>query len=128
MKMEDRLVFEIDGRLFGLSTSVVDSVIEVERVFFLPGRKGIVNGVVSFKGDPVTVVDARMALTGGGNKNRALPQRIIVVREKNRSIGLDIGTLQAYCLMAGEQGAGAKPVEDINWIGLFNEAQNILSS
>lgn len=91
--MEDKLIFDLDGRSFALETSEVYRVVEVERLSYLPGQGGVVTGVISLSGEPVTVVNARKAFSISGITPSAVATRkIVVVRKERMTIGLDIGT------------------------------------
>ncbi len=147
--MADRLVFNLDDKLFGFNTPEVDKVVEVDKIFFLPGRSGIISGIISLSGEPVTVVDARRAV---GAKPIPAPDRaednthrVIVVRDSDRLLGYDIGPTEVTFLWDEEpvkdphpEGTGIetpvktdtteKAVVLINWAAHFDEASMILSS
>ena len=102
--MADRLVFNLDDRLFGFDTESVDKIVEMDRVFFLPGSSGILSGIISLSGEPVTVVDARKAVgiepldpdrLGPAESN---VHRIIVVRDSERLLGYDLGPTEVRFL------------------------------
>src|SRR3989304_1468245 len=89
--MADRLVFRMGGKFFSIDTSVVDGVMEAEKVFFLPGQGGAVEGIISMRGEPVAVVDIGRVLDTGDGDGKDAPRKIIVVREREKVVGLDIG-------------------------------------
>lgn len=122
--MGDKIVFKLNNRRFGLDTSVVHRVIEVDKIFFLPGQSGIVNGIVSLMGEPVTVVDCRKALEGGEGEGQR--HKIIVVRDKGRLIGFDVGGANLSFDWEQTEESGAAP-EPVDWAGLFEETKKILS-
>ncbi len=136
--MADRLVFNLDGKLFGFNTPEVDKVVEVDHVFFLPGRSGIISGIISLSGEPVTVVDARRAVGAKPvpppDRTESVTHRVIIVRDSDRLLGYDIGTTEVTFLW--DEGSGmATPVKTdtaekavllINWGAHFDEAANIL--
>lgn len=85
----DKIIIDFDGSKFALDTSVIAGIIEVEKIPFLPGQKGFVNGIISLRGEPVTVIDLKKAFKAGLSEKG--PSKIIVVRDKGRLIGFDIG-------------------------------------
>ena len=139
--MGDRLIFKLGARLFALDTPEVDKVVEVLRLSYLPGQGGIVSGVVSLGGEPVTVVDAARALNAPAPGPGAL-KKVVVVRRGSMTLGLDIGaapvTFEWETRPGEDEGAalggrtpghkGDKTVEPVDWPALFREAARILSS
>ncbi len=145
--MADRLVFNLDGKLFGFNTPEVDKVVEVDHVFFLPGRSGIISGIISLSGEPVTVVDARRAVGAKPvpppDRTEGATHRVIVVRDSDRLLGYDVGTTEVTFLWGEEPVKGSHPegtgietpvkadtgekaVVLIDWGAHFDEAVNIL--
>ncbi len=147
--MADRLIFNLDDKLFGFNTTEVDKVVETDHIFFLPGRSGIISGIISLSGEPVTVVDARRAVGAKPvpptDRAEGSTHRVIVVRDSDRLLGYDIGPTEVTFLW-GEgsvkdphpEGTGIeapvktdtteKAVVLINWAAHFEEASRILSS
>lgn len=123
--MGDKLIFELEGRQFGLDTSVVYRVLEVDKLFFLPGQSGMVNGIISLMGDPVTVIDCRKAL--GAPQYNGQRHKIIVVRNNNRLIGFDVGEVNLSFSWEKANKGKAAPKE-IEWATLFEEAKKILEN
>ncbi len=148
--MADRLVFNFDDRLFGFDTGSVDKVVEMDRVFFLPGSSGILSGIISLSGEPVTVVDARKAVgakpldparqaADGPNVHR-----IVVLRDSKRLLGYDLGPTEVRFLweddpvkeaQAGQGGqappktpeeTGDRYVELIDWTVDYDKTVDIL--
>ena len=113
--MADRLVFNLDDKLFGFDTESVDKVVEMDRVFFLPGSSGIISGIISLSGEPVTVVDARKAVgakpldPGGQGAAESGVHRIIVVRDSKRLLGYDIGPTEVRFLWEDDPVKEARP-------------------
>ncbi len=149
--MGDKLVFNLDDRLFGFDTESVDKVVEMDRVFFLPGSSGILSGIISLSGEPITVVDARKAVgvkpldpgrqaaTGSG------VHRIVVVKDSERLLGYDLGPTEVSFLWeldptkeprtegGGEEGSREAPeeteardVELIDWTVDYDKTVDIL--
>lgn len=143
----DKIVIECDGARFALDASAVAGIVEVGKLSCLPGCKGFVSGMISLRNEPVTVVDIRGVFQGLPAKTAPVPRRVIVLKEKGRTLGLDVGSAGISFLwkddMAGrtvegssgrytkgriETGDGqAPPVYVIDWPALFDEAVRILS-
>lgn len=149
--MADKIIFEVGTRFFGLDTANVDRILEVEKFFFLPGQSAFINGVISLSGEPVAVVSVRRILgeaaQGPGQKGSL--HKVIVLRDKTRRIGFDIGSAEISFLW--EEEAGEKiisrslsrdpggficgsidtreaHIELLDWGTLFEEAKRILST
>lgn len=143
----DKLVFEIDGRRMAVDIASVDGVVEVERVFFLPGQKGPVKGIITSRGEAVVVVDMRKVLgitePGEGKK------RVVVVNDRTRVLGLYTGevditfiwneelkrkrlspalSLEGSAFTYGVMEKDGKPVELLDWHSLWEETKSILST
>lgn len=139
----DKLVISIEGRRYALDTSAVASIVEVGHIPFIPGRTGFVKGIISLRGEPVTVVDLKAAL-GLNPEGTGGLKKIIVLREKNRSIGLEIGSAEVSFAWKEELSGELLPgggkfikgsfdfaggaVAVIDWAALFYEAARVLSS
>lgn len=140
----DKLVIELDGARFALDTAIIAGIVEVRSIPFLPGQTGFVNGIISLRNEPVTVVDIRRVF-GVEKKAGGSPHKVVVVREKNRLLGFDIGSADISFLWEEElkdRAAGkgssnftsakldpeSNPVELIDWSALFTEAARILST
>lgn len=147
--MRDNLIFELDSGRYALPTSEVDKVITVDRLSYMPGQSGIISGVVSLGGEPVTVVDARSALGLDHSEPGAEGiRKIVVLRSGSKMLGLDIGSAAVNFSWAARPGKteadteeaenGPGPdaaraelnrdntVEQINWLALFDKAAAIL--
>lgn len=146
----DKIVIELDGVKLALDTAVIDGIVEVERIPFLPGQSGIVNGIISLRNEPVTVIDIRRVFSGPPAPEKTVeggPHKIIVVRGKNRLIGFDIGGAPVSFLweeelkgrvalrhgeypgyVSGKIDEGENPIRIIDWAALFNEAARLLSA
>ncbi len=150
--MGDKIVFQLGTRRFGLDIETVHRILEVERVFFIPGQSGFVNGMVSLMGEPVAVINCAKALNAPEDRdgNAAGARRIIVVREKGAMVGIDVngalisfvwgekikdvhrpekGMEAAHRFIRGILEAGqAPPVELIDCAAVFEETKKILSA
>ncbi|MBI5344867.1 MAG: chemotaxis protein CheW [Deltaproteobacteria bacterium] len=106
----DCLIFELDSKLYGLGAQAVESIAEVDKTSFLPGGRGFVHGVIGIRGTPVAVIDAGAALAGpprpeaaGGGKGEVIGRkRIVVLKDGDRVMGLDIGEADVFFLRERE--------------------------
>ncbi|GMR04158.1 MAG: hypothetical protein BMS9Abin23_0047 [Thermodesulfobacteriota bacterium] len=135
--MADKLVFKLGGKSFGIETAAVAGIVEVNKVFFLPGGSGIVKGIISLRGNPVTVIDCGvLGAEADKTEGAETPRKIIVVRESERILGIDIGSAEVSFLWRarpGEKNASStgevdeKNIKDVNCAELFNRAEKVLS-
>lgn len=139
----DKLVIALDAGSFALDTKAVAGIVEVGKLPFLPGQSGFVSGIISFRNEPVTVIDLRSAL-GDFTGERYAAHKIIVLRDKGKLLGIDIGPAQISFLWneelegrgTNEKGlytlgriyAGKGPVDIIDWQALFNETSRLLTA
>jgi chemotaxis signal transduction protein len=137
---KDKLVIELDGKRYAFDTADVASIVESERIPVLPGSAGFVTGIISLRGEPVTVVDLGKVFNPD-RKSEEGPRRIVVVRGKNRILGFDIGSANISFLWeeelkgaapAGETGSSTGeergPCRSVDWGALFDETTRILST
>lgn len=142
----DLLVVDLDGTGFALDTRDVASIVETERIPFLPGRSGFITGIISLRGEPVAVVDLRKVFKKppkGGQEEG--PLKVVVVRGKNRILGLDIGSAAVSFMWKedlkgkvlgdsdreytkGKVDLGTGAVQFIDWGALFDKASGMLST
>jgi len=140
----DRLVIDLDGERYSLPTAEIAGIVEVERVSFLPGRAGIVEGVISLRGEPAVVVSIR-EVYGRPETARVPegePRKVVIVRSDERMIGLDVTGLMISFIWEeghgpGSEDAGKKPGEtrnnaepatEIDWLELLDRTAGILST
>ncbi len=138
----DKLVFNLYERALALDTTDIFAVVEAKKVFFIPGQRGFVKGVISFRGNPVTVVDLKRVFNLP-SKNRG-PSRIIIAGRATRAIGLDVGKASISFLWDEDlkstkslQKKGRyiydvieyrnRPIYLLNWYAIFEETVKILS-
>jgi len=137
----DKLVLGIAGLKLAIDTTEVAGIVSVEHQTYLPHQSGFVSGVISLRGEPVTVIDVRKAFKlqdGGGHGHM-----IVVVRDSKRTLGLDAGGAETTFLWAEElkksvvvsEGAaftkGTITLDRdsyviIDWRALFDEAARLL--
>ena len=109
---------------------------------FLPGRSGFVTGMISFRNEPVTVIELAGAL-GDFSARPVAAHKVIVLREKGRALGVDIGDSEISFhwntetgKVTGERGLftsgriydSENAIDIIDWTALFNETTRILSA
>jgi hypothetical protein len=121
-----KLVFDLDGRRLAVDMGAVDSVVEVPRVFFIPGQSDPVKGIISRRGDAVAVVDMRKVL--GLPPSPQQRNKIIILREGFRALGLYIGGGGVSFMWREGEGETEAPegVETLDWLGLYDEAASKL--
>ncbi len=141
----DKMVVELEGFSIALDTSLVAGIKEVDKLPFMPGQKGLVSGIISLRNEPVTVINIHRAFgIASGTTDEPGPRKIIVVNDRGRLLGIDIGSSQVSFLwgdqikdkvtlhegryikgrIEGEKG----PIRLIDPSALFDEASRILSS
>lgn len=139
----DKLVISLGSGRFALDTKAVAGIIELEKLPFLPGRSGFVSGIVSFRNEPVTVIDLLGAL-GDFTEAAGAGHKIIILSAKGRLLGIDIGSSQVSFIWeeelkgraTGEKGlytsgriyAEEGPIDIIDWQALFNETTRLLTT
>jgi hypothetical protein len=126
-----KLVFDLDGKRLAVEMRAVLGLVEVPRIFFIPGKADPVKGIISNRGEAVVVVDMRMILglaeaKGGRNK-------VIILSEGFRTLGLFIGDGNFSFQWKGkpgedEAGDESRDVEALDWTDLFdNTAEKLLT-
>ncbi len=141
----DKLVIELGAARYALDTALVAGIVAAESVPFLPGQSGLVRGIISLRNEPVTVIDLRKVFAPDDPSAETAPGKVIVVRDKNRLIGLAIGSASVSFMWDDELkkqasrgeagrfttaviGPENDPVWIIDWHALFTEAARILST
>lgn len=139
----DKLIIALDAGRFAIPTTAVAGVVEVEKLPFLPGRAGFVTGIISFRNEPVAVIDLAMAL-GDFTPAPRSSHKVIVLRETGRTLGVDIGeaplsflwdeeiggrtTDEKGLFTAGRIYAADSAIDIIDWAALFNETSRMLAT
>lgn len=139
----DKLVIALESGRYALDTKAVAGIIEQERLPFLPGRVGFVTGIVSFRNEPVTVIDLAAAL-GDFTEGAKTGHKVIILSSRGKLLGIDIGTSQVSFIWneelkgraTDEKGlythgriyAPEGPVDIIDWQALFNETTRLLTT
>lgn len=139
----DKLVISLGNGRFALDTRTVAGIIELERLPFLPGKSGFVSGIVSFRNEPVTVIDLSGAL-GDFTEAPQTGHKVIILADRGRVLGIDIGSSQVSFIWdeelkgrtTGEKGLYTSgriyiadgPIDIIDWQALFNETTRLLTT
>ena len=139
----DKLVITLGAGRFALDTKAVAGIIELEKLPFLPGRSGFVTGIVSFRNEPVTVIDLSGAL-GDFTDAPKTGHKVIILSSKGRLLGIDIGSALVSFIWdeelkgrtTGEKGlytsgriyAAEGPIDIIDWQAIFNETTRLLTT
>lgn len=151
----DTLVFEVNGVRFGLDTAMVASIVESEKISFIPGQSAFVKGVISLRGEPVAVIDSARLFPGGGEgeagggggggKGGRGRGKVIVASDGARALGFFIGSSKPSFFWEEETSefqvtecpdryvktrieAGRYPIHIVDWPALFDEAARVLAT
>lgn len=139
----DKLVITLNNGRYALDTRAVAGIVESEKLPFLPGKRGFVSGVVSFRNEPVTVVDLKAALGDFTGAEKA-GHKVIILSSGGRLLGADIGA-SAVSFIWDEETRGKAteekglyttgriytedgPVDIIDWQSIFNETARLLAT
>ncbi len=106
--MRDKLAFRLSDKYYAIETTSIHGIIEARDLYFLPGRKGSLRGVVSLRGETVTVLDASL-LQGVPPKGGRKPGRVIVIKEDNQYIGIDLGDADIFFIWGAQREAEDNP-------------------
>ncbi len=85
----ETLVFEVDGRRYGLEAGEVLEVVRIVETLPLPGAPGWIEGVIDLRGKVVPVIDLRARL-GLPVKKVELSDQLIVSRGRGFPIAVRI--------------------------------------
>lgn len=143
---EDKLVIALHGLKLAVDTAEVAGIVAVRHATYLPHQSGVVSGIISLRGEPVTVIDVCRAFDyRRGEPNGARELKVVVVRDAKRAIGLDVGTaeisflwkeeLKKSVLHEGGAGFSRGTIEldrdifiIVDWRALFDEASRALTT
>ncbi|MBI5561112.1 MAG: chemotaxis protein CheW [Deltaproteobacteria bacterium] len=150
--MEDGLLFEVEGKRLCLELKSVECVVEREKVFFVPGKRPPVEGIITHRGEMVAVVSLERIYgtgetgeargTSGGNDEG--PCTIVIAREGARALGLSVKRKRVSFLWKedfenmrfraqpgrfskGSIEFGGILAEAIDCLAIYNEVSSILS-
>ncbi|MBI5598905.1 MAG: chemotaxis protein CheW [Deltaproteobacteria bacterium] len=143
-KNGDRLVFSVNGRHLALPLASVERVVERPRVYFLPGGRPPLMGVITHMAEPVTVIDLDRLF--GAKTGSAAPYTVVIARAGGKIVGLCAGAAggKPSFLWSGDL-RGAKPgpaagkyisravelsgriIEELDCSSLYDEISDLLS-
>ncbi|OGQ59625.1 MAG: hypothetical protein A3J24_05715 [Deltaproteobacteria bacterium RIFCSPLOWO2_02_FULL_53_8] len=141
--VEDKLVIGLNGLKLAINTAEVAGIVSVTHPTYLPHQSGFVSGVISLRGEPVTVVDVRKAFnlqTVSGARHI-----VVVVTDSKRTLGLDTGEAETsflwteelkQCVIKNDGGRftngtitlDAADYIIVNWHAMFDEAARLLKT
>ncbi len=141
----DKLVIALKDISVALGTKTVAGIVSADKTSFVPGSRAFISGVISLRGEPVAVVSLPKAFGQDAPAGAPGINKIIVVRDKSRILGLDIGSSEIKFLWDEEiKDAVTRPPEMkftkgviefngvklhlLDWEGLFAEATGMLST
>jgi len=140
--LTDRLTFRINKKNYAINTARVYGIIEAEDIYFLPGRTGFIKGVISLRGETVTVLDSSV-LSGSLNSELKTPGKIIVIKNESRFLGIDISDAEISFIWEKNKATDradkdaavpavaaithGDPIEDVPCDTIFNLAEKILA-
>ncbi|CAG1770357.1 hypothetical protein BAC2_00987 [uncultured bacterium] len=139
----DKLVISLGAGRYALDTKAVAGIIELDKLPFLPGRRGFVSGIVSFRNEPVTVIGLSDAI-GDFTDGPKAGHKVIILAAKGKLLGIDIGsspvsfiwdeelkgktTDEKGLYTSGRIYAPEGPVDIIDWQALFIETTRLLTT
>lgn len=140
---EDKLVIGLNGIKLAINTSEVAGIVAVQHPTYLPNQSGFVSGVISLRGEPVTVVDVRKAFNL--QSSPVARHLVIVVTDAKRTLGLDTGEAETSFLWTEDlkqslhSGNGEKYSKGVitldtnnyiivDWRAMFDEAVRLLQT
>ena len=85
---EHLATFFLDAEEYGVDVRLVQEIIRVSEITQVPRSPGFIKGVINLRGRIVPVVDLKRKLGLGEVEEAARPARIVVVRLKDRLLGL----------------------------------------
>jgi len=140
--VSDRLVFRLSEKYYGIDTNRVYGIIEAEDIYFLPGSSGFVRGVISLRGETVTVLDSAV-LSGQPCAKGERPVKIVVMKIEEQFLGLDISGAKVFFIWGKKSGARradgdnpgqglespplTEPIEDVPCETMLSLAEKILA-
>ncbi len=99
--MGDKLAFRLPDKYYAVETQNVYGIIEAGEVYFLPGARGAVRGVISIRGKTVPVLDTSV-LSGTAPEKTRTPGKVVVIEEDGRYLGIDLGNVEIFFIWEEE--------------------------
>lgn len=94
--------FMLGNEEFNTPISLIQEIIEMPQITYVPNVAGYVEGVMNLRGRVVPVVDIKKRL-GLGEKNISLNTRIIVFRVKSRTVGFIVDAITEVFELSDDQ-------------------------
>jgi purine-binding chemotaxis protein CheW len=83
------LIFEIDGRRYGLPAAQIRELVRVVTIVSLPRSRAFIEGIVNLRGQVVPVIDLRAQL--GLSPREAVPSdHLIIAQASDRSVAIRV--------------------------------------
>ena len=100
-KVSDKLAFRLPDKYYAIDTANVYGILGAGDVYFLPGAKGSVRGVISLRGETVPVLDTSV-LSGHAPKRHRTPGKVVVMEQEGRYLGIDLGESEVFFIWEDE--------------------------
>lgn len=78
------LIFSSDGKLFGVDTDYVETILTETAITYVPMLPGHIRGVINMRGLIVPIIDFRLLLGQGISENTC----VVVLREEDTYVGI----------------------------------------
>ena len=98
--MQKFAIFKISDEVFGITIDRVVEIINVQKVFTIPGLPGFLSGVMNVRGVVVPLIDLRRRF---GMEPSGKKERIIVVRFDQEKIGFLVDEIREILALAPEE-------------------------
>jgi purine-binding chemotaxis protein CheW len=85
---EHLATFFLSGEEYGVDVRLVQEIIRVSEITQVPRAPGFIKGVINLRGRVIPVIDLKRKLGLGEVSEAARPSRIVVVKVKDRLVGL----------------------------------------
>jgi purine-binding chemotaxis protein CheW len=85
---EHLATFFLSGEEYGVDVRLVQEIIRVTEITQVPRAPGFIKGVINLRGRIIPVVDLKRKLSLGEVEERARQSRIVVVKVRERLVGL----------------------------------------
>ncbi|MCK4738809.1 MAG: chemotaxis protein CheW [Deltaproteobacteria bacterium] len=135
----DIVIFELNKNKLALELSDVDKIIEVDKIFLMPGAAKAsdkIRGVISNKGEAVVIVN--LATIFNPEAVNVSPEKIIILKERVKGVtkvlGLSIGEAVISFFWKNEITGGHNGTAQdasfkmLNWKSLYDRTVQALAS
>ena len=104
------LVFQIDGRDFGIELDAVQEIIEDQKIYPVPNRVACLSGAVNVHGEVLPVIDLPALL--GSSSGSIRDDRLVVLAPAFRSLVLAVERVREILPLQLEQAGVPDPADD----------------